>query len=100
MNNSDAIQVNLLLTLLLRDGCTVSVYDGEEWTLKHSADQAALFEAIGTTDGDALNWRDADGNKRGQFSLVYGNEFGVLIADYSDNAACNALMARYEEKTA
>jgi len=100
MNNIDAAQAMRLLSFLLRDGCKVSVHDGEAFALKLSTDVAALYAAMGSTDEDTLVWRDANDARLGSFFLVYGNEPGVLIADYSDNTACNALMARYEEKTA
>lgn len=91
MIHTDYVQAVALIPLLLENGRTVSVYDGEEWALKRSTDAAAIFAAMATTDADTLRVREADGEHFGTFWLVYGNGPGELIADHSDSAAVNVL---------
>jgi hypothetical protein len=80
-------------------GLRVSVYDGEEWAVVSSDNRALLSLNIGTTDATTLRFRDpkrrdADGNLLtiGSVFLVHGNGRDV-IADHSDNAETEALVA-------
>lgn len=88
-------QAETLLDILLRDGGMVSVYDGEAWALKQSTDKAAILHAMGSTDADTLRWRNPDGVNLGSFVLIYGNGPGELVADHTDNDACNAAWAEW-----
>jgi hypothetical protein len=63
---------------LLQAGFALSVYDGEEYTVRRSRDAAVIQAALGTTDEDRIDAYDG-----GTVWLIYGNEPGVLIADYS-----------------
>lgn len=74
-------------------GYVVSVFDGEEWTLKMSSDRKAIEDSIGTTDETVLRFRGADKSLIGSVWLVHGNDEDV-ISDLSDNEATNALVAR------
>ena len=65
----------------LAKGWTVSVNDGEEWTLKESSDEKVILGAMQTTDEDQLMLRE-NGEKRGWIRLIYGNGEDV-ICDYS-----------------
>lgn len=75
-----------LITSALARGLTVSVNDGEEWTVKSSRDRATILDALCTTDMDTLCLRDA-GEAVGAFWLIWGNE-GDLIHDHTDNTLC------------
>jgi hypothetical protein len=70
----------------LAAGYFVSVSDGELVTLRKSRDEAAIFDAMATTDADNLNIHRADGVRLGSVVLIYGNGEDV-ISDYSWAAA-------------
>lgn len=91
MTTIETMICNALVTKALAIGYTVSVYDGEEFALKRCADKATIIAALGSTDHDALHFRNADGVKVGVVALIYGNGRD-LISDHSDNAAINALV--------
>jgi len=82
----------------LRRGLLVSVYDGEEWTLKASANRDAISEVVGITCETVLVFRDPAKLDHGQPSrvgkvfLVHGNGCDV-ISDYTDNSEMAAILA-------
>lgn len=76
----------------LANGWTVSVNDGEEWTVKSSTDSRTILEALCTTGGDVLRLRDASGEAIGNIWLVWGNDEDV-ISDHSDSEAMADFMA-------
>lgn len=84
-----------LVRAALADGYSLSVYDGEEWTVKRATKSAPVLEALCSTGSDTLRLRDADGNHVGSFLLIWGNDESgeELLADYSDNDLCNRLAA-------
>lgn len=69
----------------------VSVFDGEEYPVKRSRDKAAIMEALGSTDADALVVRDADGKRLGQVVLIWGNDID-LVSDWTDAPAINDVL--------
>lgn len=71
-------------------GFSVSVYDGEEWTLKASTKQTEIFEALATTGEDVIRFRDSENQSVGTFYLIYENGEDV-ICDHSDNDVCSNL---------
>lgn len=87
-----------LVRAALDAGYTISVNDGEEWTVKRSTKAKAVLEALATTGEDVIRIRDADGVACGSFYLVWGNadDGSELISDHSDNDACNDLVALVE----
>lgn len=95
--------VATIVTEALAHGLRVSVYDGEEWTLKGSTDFEAITAAIGTTDTTTLKFRDPRFHDQhghaepvGSVFLVHGNGSEV-IADYTDSARLKAILARAED---
>ena len=76
----------------LANGWTVSVNDGEEWTVKSSTDSRAILEALCTTGCDVLRLHDASGEAIGNIWLVWGNDED-LISDHSDSEAMADFMA-------
>lgn len=74
---------NKVIRALLAGGNTVSVYDGEAWALKRSANFKEIVEATWSTDTDVLRARDKDGNHLGDVTLIYGNDID-LIHDWSE----------------
>lgn len=64
-------------------GYSVSVYDGEGYSVKRSRKVSEIMANIGATDTDQLRLRDAEGNPAGMILCVYGNDGHDVIADYS-----------------
>lgn len=83
-----------LVKAALDAGYLISVNDGEEWTVKRSSSHPAVVDALATTGEDRLLMRlPVSGDVVGSFWLIYGNDPSgeELIADHSDNDACEAL---------
>jgi hypothetical protein len=82
-----------LINAMLESGYTVSVNDGEEWTVKKSTSTTEIINALCTTGEDYVRARYKDGTVVGTFTLIWGNDEdgSELIADHSDNEACNEL---------
>lgn len=82
-----------LVTAALAAGYSVSVNDGVETTVRRSARAREIIDALATTSEDILTIHDTAGARAGTFWLIYGNDRSgeELIADYTDNDACNAL---------
>jgi hypothetical protein len=82
-----------LVRAALNAGYTVSVSDGEEWTVKRSDSEAVILPALATTGYDTLRFRNSAGDYVGSAYLVWGNEESgeCLIADHTDNDAIEAL---------
>jgi hypothetical protein len=81
----EATKVRRLIRMALAMGWTVSVCDGECWTVKQSRDQHVILDALCTTGMDTVRFRDADGAKLGHVTLIYGNDpnGSEVIADGS-----------------
>lgn len=86
-NGERRIARKLVAHILGHDKATISVNDGEEWTVRRSPRIAEVLEALCTTGEDLLRWRDEDGDHVATFHLVWGNDDdgSELIADYTDN---------------
>jgi hypothetical protein len=90
-----------LVRAALAAGYAISVNDGEEWTVRRSTSQKAIFDALATTGEDYIRITAADPSNTvgwhsaGTFELIYGNDPSgeELIADHTDNEVCNALYA-------
>lgn len=86
--------VTKLVRNILSRGYTISVHDGEEWTVVDSRLEATILDAIGTTEVDTLRMRDPlDGKSMGTFVLVYGNDpdGSEVVCDHTDNHICNTI---------
>ncbi|MES2704813.1 MAG: hypothetical protein V4649_19390 [Bacteroidota bacterium] len=83
-----------LLNAILAAGYTVSVNDGEEWTVKQSRDFDTIAAALATTGYDTLKLRKSptDMSCVGSIVLIYGNDCD-LLSDWSDNPAIETLVA-------
>lgn len=83
------IAVCLIINALALPGATISVNDGEEWTVKESNDIGKVWAALATTDSDVLRVHLPDGTT-GSVVLIWGN--GVdLISDWTDNELADKL---------
>lgn len=70
--------VNRILETALAEGFSVSVYDGEEWTLHNSTDGNVIREALASTDMDVIRIRDSVHDFIGDIHLVWGNDEDVI----------------------
>lgn len=82
-----------LVRAAINAGFTVSVYDGEEFTVKFSKSEAVILPALASTESDVLVIRDGAGERVGDLCLIWGNDPDgeELIADHTDNDAMQAL---------
>lgn len=87
-----------LIKHVIKDGNTVSVWDGEEWQVKRSTGFKAIVEAVESVDEAQLRIRDQQGNILG-WALVssYGLEDDETIMDYSDNAYMTSVIEGVQE---
>lgn len=96
MQDHDKKMATELVDALLARKCQISVHDGECWACKRSADRATILDAMLNTDADELRIRDANGEKLGWFRLIYGNDHGETINDYTDNDFCKSIVDKVE----
>jgi hypothetical protein len=87
MQEHDYVVIRRLLQDLTQGGCVVSVWDGEAWALKLSANPEEIMASLCSTDHDVLRIRRAaePAHQLGSITLIYGNGPGEIIADYSDD---------------
>lgn len=72
-------------------GHTVSVFDGEEWSVKRSRSYKAITDEVKAVEEAQLRIRDKDGQNLG-WALVsaYGLEPDETVIDHTDNEFMNA----------
>lgn len=92
--------ISAILLEAALSGFVVSLFDGEEWVAKQTADFALIQTLIGATDETKLRFRDpASLDESGKPSsvgyvvLIHGNGCDV-ISDYSDGPAMTALLSK------
>lgn len=86
--------VKKIVERAIRLGYMVSLYDGEEYTVKRSVDKAAIMAAVYTTDMDRLYFRvKTTGEQVGSVLLVYGNSASEVMADWSDCPEVDDILA-------
>lgn len=87
--------VTRLLAAAFRARYTISVNDGEEWTVKNSSSSDEICAALATTGEDTLVIRNRTGAKIGRIYLVWGNDPDgeELISDFSDEPEINRLVS-------
>lgn len=87
-----------LVRAAIHAGYAVSVYDGEEYTVKRSRKERQILAALATTGYDTLVFRDSAGERLGSTFLVWGNEESgeCLISDHTDNDIIGALVQQAE----
>lgn len=74
-----------LIKHALANGCTVSVWDGEEWQLKRSDKFQAIADAVESVEEAALKIRAADGQTVAPSVSVsaFGLEDDETVTDYT-----------------
>lgn len=66
-------------------GCTISVYDGEEWQVKRSTNEKEIMEAVNSVCESQFRIRDAKGAVVGWALVIPELEPEEMVADYSDD---------------
>ena|SRR3990167_6768124 len=84
--------VNALLLSALGSGLHVSVFDGEEYTVKESTSYGEITENMAGTDNDTLTFAHPETGRVGAVWLIYENGYD-LIADYTDSVPMGLLLA-------
>lgn len=105
MLKNDEKSLKQLIAAAVKGGYLVSVFDGEEWALRRSTDEAEIFDAASGVDEATLNiWKpveDRAHGKLGWMRLVYGNDEETVVADHVVNpeleALYNASLVKMEE---
>jgi hypothetical protein len=74
-----------LVRAAIKAGYTVSVNDGEEWTVRRSTAEREILAALGSTELDYIRFYRGD-DSVGTAMLIWGNDATgeELIADYTD----------------
>jgi hypothetical protein len=87
-----AVARRLVKAMLARE-LSVSVNDGEEWTVKKSRVYREIVDALCSTGEDYLRIYAPTGDCLGAFYLVWGNDptGEELLSDWTDNDFCNRL---------
>ena len=76
-----------LIKNVLKDGYTISVWDGEEWQVKRSNSSKAIVAAVDSVDEAQLRIRDNNGNVIGWalVSAAVDLDDDETIIDCSEN---------------
>jgi hypothetical protein len=74
-----------LVRYALANDCTLSVWDGEEWSTKKSKDYQAIIQDIEGVDEAQIRIRDHDGGAVAWALIIPGLDPDETIADYSVN---------------
>ena len=96
LSHDESIAAGKLIDILLADNRTVSVHDGEYWTVVNSTNRDTILDAMATTELDTLKIREADETFVGTMLLVYGNAPDELVADHSDNPITEELWNKWQ----
>jgi hypothetical protein len=89
-----------LIKYALKDGHTVSVWDGEEWQVKRSTSFKAIKEAVESVEEAVLRIRDTEGNIIGWASVsAFGLEPEETVVDYGVNKYMDTWNDNYNEYT-
>lgn len=89
--------INKILDIVLVDDNRVSVFDGEEWQVRHTNDRQAIIEAVLSVDwsGIEVNTINADYICRVQIMLDHDPE---ILSDigYNNSPESLAMVAKLE----
>jgi hypothetical protein len=86
-----------LVKHVLAAGGLVSVFDGEEWASKKSANYKEIIAAIESVEEAELILRDAAGNKLGWALIIPCLADDETVADYSVNEFMDAWASSYNQ---
>jgi hypothetical protein len=88
-----AIVERLVSDALFFHGYSVSHSDREALTVARARDIGPIMKQLHACDKESLIFHDADGNRVGAVSLVYGNRGYDVLADHTVNDQMTALVA-------
>ena len=74
-----------LVKYAIAQGCTVSVYDGEEWEVKHSQKLPEILEVINSVDESMIRIKSAAGNLIGNAYIIDQGTPDETVSDYTAN---------------
>ena len=83
--------INHAITAGLRGGGMISVYDGEEFSIRKGRSRQFIQEEVAATDETSFVFFDNAGQRIGVAWFIHGNGADVL-SDYSANAATETLL--------
>ena len=86
MNTEERFVVKQIVGRALDKGYLLSVFDGEEYPIRHSDDAEAVMAELGHCDEEWLMVSNADGKPFGTILFVYGNDADEVVADCTDKA--------------
>ena len=86
MNTEERFVVKQIVGRALDKGYLLSVFDGEEYPIRHSDDAEAVMAELGHCDEEWLQVANADRKRIGAIFLVYGNDPDEVVCDYTDKA--------------
>lgn len=81
MWKSEAIIINRLISEILKRDFSISVFDGEEYSVRRSHDRKEVQRAVAATDETQFRVRNKDDEQVAWFYMVHGNLTDV-IADF------------------
>lgn len=80
-------------------GLTVSVWDGEEWQVKRTTSEKAVFDGIDSVEESQLRFRDKEGNIVGWALVIdYDGEPENSVVDHTDNEWMNEWSNAYSKE--
>ena len=97
---TDMIGAKALISIILKQGYSVTVNDGEEDTLIGETCRATIYDAMATTDWDYIAPVSEAGEELGYFWLIYGEDAdpSTIISDYSVNDVCDSIYSAFETR--
>lgn len=88
MNDQERKYLKQVISRAIKDGCVVSVSDGEERVINHSRDVEAILAVMGSVDEEWVYFfNNIGGSYVGVIYLVYGNEPEEVINDWGWDVA-------------
>lgn len=85
MSTQETLTAHALVDRILAAGYTVSIFDGEDWSIRHSTNADRIKAELHATDEEQIVVRTPDRKLVGTIWLVWGNSPEELVADCSDN---------------
>jgi hypothetical protein len=85
VSDKKASEVQHLIQYAFAQGCTVSIYDGMEWSVKKSKDLSECMAVLNDLDEARIRIRKGDEIVAWAY-FVAGNDPDEEVADHGDNA--------------
>jgi hypothetical protein len=85
-----------LVKTAIKQGFTVSVWDGGEWQVKRSTGLKSIMEAVKSVEEAELRFRDGDEVVGWAKVSAYGLDPEETVIDHTDNDFMNAWSESYE----